>query len=209
MAALRRQPRPLHRGDRVYRQGESFRGIYLVQSGSLKSTVVNEDGHGWIAALHFPGEALGVDALDGGVHQQELRALETTSVCVLPARSLAGMAPRVRAAVFERVASLIASGNRTETMRWQLLCRVGAEERFASFLLSLSARMAAAGKDPELFDIHLSRKDIASYLGLAPETVSRLFRRFHDDGLIAAVRSQIRLCETAALATLAHGRLRA
>jgi CRP/FNR family transcriptional regulator, anaerobic regulatory protein len=77
----------------------------------------------------------------------------------------------------------------------QSFTREVAEQRLISFLLQLSARYAKRGLSPSHFMLPMSRKDIANYLGLTSETVSRLFTRFREQGLIAGRGHEVRLLD--------------
>jgi len=80
-----------------------------------------------------------------------------------------------------------------------LLGTMKAEERLAAFLLNLSQRFVARGFSPSEFHLRMTREEIGSYLGLSLETVSRLFSRFDDDGLIAVQQKHIRILDVAGL----------
>src|SRR5262249_37014328 len=83
-----------------------------------------------------------------------------------------------------------------------------ADERMAAFLISLSRRYAARGFSAKRFMLTMTRADIANYLRLAAESVSRVFRRFQDEGFIAVDRRDVELLNPAALEHLARSVLR-
>jgi CRP/FNR family transcriptional regulator len=76
-----------------------------------------------------------------------------------------------------------------------LLGTMRAEERLAAFLLNLSQRMTARGYSPSEFYLRMTREAIGSYLGLKLETVSRVFSRFHNEGLVAVQQKHIRILD--------------
>jgi CRP/FNR family transcriptional regulator len=80
----------------------------------------------------------------------------------------------------------------------------GAEERIAGFLLSLSSRMKARGHSETQLTLAMSRRDIANYLRLATETVSRVFSRFEEDGLVSVDRREVMLRDVDRLNKLGH-----
>ena len=83
-----------------------------------------------------------------------------------------------------------------------------ADERMAAFLISLSRRFAARGFSAKRFRLSMARTDIANYLRLAPETVSRVLSRFQDDGLLHVDRRDVELLQPAQLEELARSVLR-
>ncbi|MCR4297600.1 MAG: helix-turn-helix domain-containing protein, partial [Gallionella sp.] len=85
-----------------------------------------------------------------------------------------------------------------------LLGKKNAEERLATFLLTLSQRFAMRNYSATQFNLSMSRGDIGNYLGLAEETVCRILARFHEEGLIASERRRIVLNNLDRLSSIAH-----
>ena len=79
-----------------------------------------------------------------------------------------------------------------------------ADQRMAAFLVGLSRRLAARGFSPHRFQLTMARTDIGNYLRLAPETVSRVLRRFQQDGLLAIDRRDVDLLDPPRLEALAE-----
>jgi CRP/FNR family transcriptional regulator len=84
-----------------------------------------------------------------------------------------------------------------------LLGSMHAERRLAAFLLNLSRRLKRRGHSPTEFNLRMTRADIGSYLGLKLETVSRLFTRFHDSGMLEIRQKHVRLIDTDRLRAIA------
>ena len=84
-----------------------------------------------------------------------------------------------------------------------------ADERLAAFLLGIADRFAARGYSSRVFRLAMSRTDIANYLRLAPETVSRVLRRLQRERLIRVAGREVELLDRAALAALARNILHA
>jgi CRP/FNR family transcriptional regulator len=83
-----------------------------------------------------------------------------------------------------------------------LLGKASAEERLATFLVSLSQRFRARGFSGNEFNLSMSRHDIGNYLGLAVETVSRMFSKLQDDGVLTVHRKNIHIHDPARLRTM-------
>jgi len=194
----------LRRGDRLFRQGQPLVGLFAVRSGSVKNYVASEDGQEKVINFSLPGELLGLEAISVGVHRCDAVALETTSVCEIPFERLdevAGRIPSLRRQLLRLLSRELGDDQR----QLQLLGGSGADQRLATFLVDLSERFAARGFSPREFNLSMSRQDIAAYLGMAVETVSRLFSRFSDEGLVAVERKHITLLDIDGLALIAKG----
>jgi CRP/FNR family transcriptional regulator len=158
-----------------------------VRSGFFKSRVLLEDGRDQVSAFHMAGELLGLDGIGADQHTADVIALEDSEVCVIPYA-------RLEQPGLQRQLQRVMS---RELVRDQgvmmLLGTMRAEERLAAFLLNLSQRFSARGFAAHEFHLRMTREEIGSYLGLSLETVSRLFSRFHEDGLVAVQQKHIRI----------------
>ena len=195
--------RPLQPGEFAYRSGDPFRTLFAVRSGVVKTYLLEEDGDEHITGFHFPGELVGLDAIAEGTHSCFARALDTTSLCEIPfddLDDLAGKLLGLRKQLFRLMSEEIHKDERERRSQSQS----AADPRLASFLVDVSKRFARLGYSPYAFRLKISNQDLASYLGLAPETVSRLFRRFRDQGLVTAKSKQVQIHDLDALRRLAH-----
>ena len=175
----------LKRGESLYRLGSTFESLFAVRSGFFKSRVVLEDGRDQVTGFHMAGEILGMDGIGTDSHTADAIALEDSEVCLIPYVQLEEYGLQRQ---LQRVMS-------RELVRDQgvmmLLGTMRAEERLAAFLLNLSQRFLARGYASREFHLRMTRDEIGSYLGLSLETVSRLFSRFHDEGLIAVQQKHV------------------
>jgi CRP/FNR family transcriptional regulator len=185
-----RQRRPIQRSDHVYRPGDRLTSIYAVRSGSIKTYTLTNDGQEQITGFHLPGELLGLDAISEGSHPCAAKALETTSVCEIPFDQLETLASRIPS-LQHQLFRLMSRELQADEHFMMLLGKKASDERLASFLLGLSVRFRQRGYSPTEFNLSMSRNDIANYLGLAVETVSRLFSRFQGAGLIRVQRKLV------------------
>jgi CRP/FNR family transcriptional regulator len=195
--------RKLERGSYLFRAGAELKAIYAVRSGSLKTTLSTSDGAEQVTGFHLPGELLGLDGLGDDLHTCNAQALESTTVCELPYQefeALCGQIDGLRRQVMHLVGKEIAQDHRMLLA----LGKMAAEERLATFLLSLSRRYRLRGFSELEFNLTMPRHDLANYLGLAVETVSRLFSRMQDEGLLAVQRRSIQILDMDGLRRLAH-----
>lgn len=175
---------PLHRGESLLEPGDHFNAVYAVRSGSLKGIAVSSIGRKQVNGFHFPGEFLGFDAIANSLHRSGAVALETTSVCVLPFDRLSDLARESRN-VQDRLINLMSRELGTRDIANRSLATANAQKKVAGFLLNLGARHALCGYSHTDFHLSMSRQDIASYLGVAKETMSRVLTSFQEAGLVA------------------------
>lgn len=194
--------RPLERGAHLYRFGERFSAIYAVRSGSLKTYTSTEEGEEQVTGFHLPGELVGLDAINSWEHPCSARALETTSVCVLPFEQLENLAGHIPG-LQRQLLRLMSREIFADQQMLFAMARRSAEERLAILLLSFSNRFERRGLSPTRFRLSMARSELGNYLGLAPETMSRLFRRFSDQGWLKAEGREISLLDLPALRELA------
>ncbi len=196
--------RPLHRGDHLFRQGDKFRCLYVVKTGSIKTYAPSEDGGEQVLGFHLPGEMIGLDAIQAEQHCCSAKVLETTAVCELPFDRLEELTSAIPA-LQHQMYCLLSKEIGSETEMLLLLGKKTAEERLAAFLVGLSERFKRRGFSATDFNLSMSRHEIGNYLGLAVETVSRLFTRFQEEGLLRVERKHIELTDVNRLQAIVEG----
>lgn len=195
---------PLHAGDHIFREGDPFEAIAAVRAGTVKTYVVDRDGHEHVLGFHLPGEVIGLNAIDGDHYPCNAVALDTVTLCRFSFPKIAVLAtrlPGLQQQLFRLLSRDIGNA------MW-LSGDWTADQRVAAFLIGLSRRLAARGFSSDRFQLTMARTDIANYLRLAPETVSRVLRRFQRDGLVQVDRREIELPGREPLETLAAPILR-
>jgi len=194
--------RPISKGQILFRMGSVFTSVYAVRTGSLKTVLLSDDGTEQVTGFALAGELLGLDALNKGIHPVSAVALESTSVCEIPfdkLDALTGQLPSLRQHVMRTMSREIAS----DESLLALLGQRSAEQRLATFLLSLSMRFKARGLLADRFGLTMSRADIANHLGLTQETISRLFTQFRKQGLLEIRTRDLHLRDMDALHRIA------
>ncbi|HET6629794.1 MAG TPA: helix-turn-helix domain-containing protein [Woeseiaceae bacterium] len=196
-----RRRRPLQRGEMLYVAGRPAHSVYALRCGSIKSFVVDPEGEEVVQAFYLPGEVLGLEGLVGDRHDHFAVALEPTLYCEIPAHALAELVPRHLP--LQRQLMRIVNRQLGESRRQSFIySRREARLRLATFLLELARRRAARRLSSTRFRLSMDRRDIASYLGLTLETVSRGFSRLQSEGLIESRGKAITLLQPRSLAAL-------
>ncbi len=198
-----RHAAPLRRGQTLFRTGERMRAVYSVRAGSVRSYYLTEDGREKVIAFHLPGEVLGFDGFETRKYRCTAEALETSAICELPVNELQALADRIPD-LNHQLYRLMGAEIGRDQKTLLLLTDKNALERLAGFLLDLGERFASHGLSGQEFHLSMSRQNIANYLGLTIETVSRSFTQLQRKGLIAVRRRHIRIRDRERLGTLAR-----
>lgn len=194
--------RPMSRGECLYHAGAPFRSVYVVRTGSIKTYTIDEEGREQITGFRMPGELIGLDAVATDVHGSTAEALESASVCEIPYGQLVELAATVPNLV-RQVMRHMSREILNDEEHLNLLGKKGAEERLAALLVGFAGRFQARGYANDSFNLSMSRADMGSYLGLALETVSRLFTRFQEQGLIDVDRRFVHIHDIQSLERIA------
>jgi CRP/FNR family transcriptional regulator, anaerobic regulatory protein len=201
--ALVRRRRPLLRGDALFQVGGALRSLYVAREGAFKTTALAEDGSVQVIGFHLPGELMGLDALGSGTHRCDAEALEPAEVCEVPMADLGRVAAQVPS-LQQQLLRIIGQSMGRDQDHLEMMGRRHANERVALFLHNLSERLGRLEGSGDHITLPMSREDIASYLGLVIETVSRTFSRLQDDCIIAVRGRKLQILDRARLDRLAH-----
>ena len=192
------RPTPLSRGGYLFQAGDQFESLYVVRSGSIKTYTVDATGTEQITGFYLPGELFGLSSINETAQNTTAQALERTSLCILPYHDLDGLCETVPS-LARQIMKVMSNEIRDDHALLTLVSKKRAESRLATFLLSISTRLKKRKLPDEEFQLSMSRSDIGNYLGLAEETVSRMFTRFQEDGVIRVNRKQVALLDKVAL----------
>ncbi len=193
--------RRVKRGDALFNAGDEFNAVYSVRSGFYKSSVLDGEGREQVTGFYMGGELLGMDGIGAGHYNGAAIALEDSEVCVMPF-SLIEELSRELPTLQRRLHSVLSREIVRDHGVMMLLGSMRAEERLAAFLLNLSRRFVRRGYSPSEFHLRMTREEMGSYLGLKLETVSRLFSRFQEEGLIEVQQKHVRILDSEGLEAL-------
>ncbi|MDQ4426485.1 MULTISPECIES: fumarate/nitrate reduction transcriptional regulator Fnr [unclassified Thalassolituus] len=197
-----RRGRPIQKGQLLFQQGTEFQSVFAVRTGALKTYTLASNGEEQITGFHLASELIGLSGYNAGTYPLTAKALETTTVCEIPLQQLEQLAdelPDLRRQLMTTMGTEI----RHDQNMMLLLSKKNAEERVASFLLDISQRYQRRGFSATHFRLPMSRVDISNYLGLAVETISRVFTRFQKNELIETQGKEIILKDSDTLFDLA------
>ncbi len=186
--------RVIHTGDMLFKQGSENHSIYAVRSGSVKTFTILESGEEQVLGFHLPGEIVGLAGLDQSIHHCSSKALETSSICELPLDQLDVISMQIPS-LQKQLLKLVSREISQDHKMLLLLAKKNSDQRVATFILSLSGRFKRRGLSSESFILSMSRQDIANYLGLAVETVSRILTKLNDENVLAVTRRAIEITD--------------
>jgi CRP/FNR family transcriptional regulator, anaerobic regulatory protein len=199
---LRRQP--VARGETLFRSGEPFHSFFAVKSGSFKTVTAPPQGEEKVIGFHFAGEMVGTDGIAGDAYTCTARAMESSLVCELRHEQLK-QSGCSEMEMQERIISILGQEVAFSHRLNASLIRQSSEQRLAAFILSVSSRKNDRGLSGADFRLSMSRSDIASYLGLASETVSRTLMKLQKLGMIKIRNKHVQMLRPDALEALANG----
>ena len=195
---------PLHAGEHVFREGDPFTAIAAVRTGTVKTYHIDRDGHEQVLGFHLPGEVIGLNAIHDDRYPCNAVALDTVMLCRFSFPMMATLAsrmPGLQRHLFQLLSQDIGKAS-------LLAGSFTADERLAAFIVMLSRRFAERGFSPTRMRLTMARTDIANYLRLAPETVSRVLRRLQDEGVLKVDRRDMEILRPEVMVDLAHHVLR-
>ena len=192
LTTIVKKKRPLETDGFLYWQGDECQSLFVVKSGSFRSFKTDVNGNEQTISFHLPGELMGLEALNHKSFTCSTVALENSSVCELALSRLSDLCsklPNLQMQILRILGKEIASGHDQIV----LLGHHSAKERMAIFLLSLSCRYGALGFSGTEFNLSMPRHDIANFLGLTAETVSRQLADLGKLGAITVKQRSVRI----------------
>lgn len=198
--------RPLQRNQRIYETGDKFGSIYAVRSGAIKVFNIDESGDEQVIGFYLAGEIFGLDAIHEQIHESSAKALETSAICEIPFQKVEELSlkiPNLQNHIYKMLSKEIHADQQLQL----LLSKKTAEEKIGTFLLNLSARYHLRKLSPNSFRLPMARTDIGNYLGLAVETVSRVFTRLQKNDVLKVDGKEVSIINHQELCRIAHADL--
>lgn len=190
--------------EHVFCEGDPATHVYQIEAGHVCVYKTMPDGRRQVMEFGYPGDIIGLGSM--GEHAVNAQATAKTRVRCIPLGALHELARQdfqLSLKLYEAVSrELIAARELVFTVSQR-----SAAERVAALLVALARRNALRGENPNEIVLPMTRTDIADYLGLTIETVSRTFTKFRAQGLIDLEQSiLVTICDLEALADLAEGK---
>lgn len=179
--------RVIEKRELIFKQGVPFSHLFAVKSGAFKTFSIDSYGNIDINGFYLPGELIGFDCISSKKYVISCVALASSTICEIPFEKALTLASKLPPLQRQLICLM------SQKMKSDLSQRINnsAEQRVAAFLLNLSKRYENSGFARETFCLLMSREDIGSYLGLAAETISRLFTQMQQKEIIKVEQRNI------------------
>ncbi len=185
-------PKPLQKSETLFYAGEKLSSIYAIRKGTVKTFNITQDGEEQITGFHQAGELLGIDALARKKHNSFATALECTEVCAMPYETLDQLATEIPQLHSKLMSVMSQEISRQYDLMMNLNQRT-ADQKLAGFLINLGLNNSnQSGSD---INLNMTRSEIGNYLGLALETVSRIFSKFKQQEVISLNCKKVRILD--------------
>jgi CRP/FNR family transcriptional regulator, anaerobic regulatory protein len=184
--------RKVRAGQALLVDREAAKALYVVRTGAFKSVALDSDGVSQIVGFPLRGDLIGADGLSDGKFSTSVFALEDSEVVVLTMHRLAELSaryPGFEQLIYRCMARALV---REQDQVWALGSQC-ASARLAQFLLRQSAHHAAAGFSPKRFVLRMTRTDLANFLGLTVETVSRTLSTMRSVGVLSINQRELEI----------------
>ena len=195
--------RIFHANEYIIHKGESQRYLYAIHSGCCKSYFVDTKGREHVNNFYYPGDIIGLESLFSHRYLVNVVAMDTSNICYINLnhfKSIINEVPDVR----EQLLNIFSQ------QLWQAYSMKGsfkAKELVVQFLINISVHSRLLGQSGSEFTLPMGRQDIANFLGLSSETVSRVITSLKQDKIINVNRHSIELCDIPRLNEIAANSL--
>ena len=173
--------RRLQADEVLVEEGEPRRRVYSLTDGMLRLSIALPDGRRQITGFLLPGDYLGL--ADDETYSATVEAVTPSALCSFPVREMEALVdshPKLKDRLFRFTRAALRQARENQL----ILGRLAPVEKLAAFLLALSRRLEEHKLPANPIPLAMTRTDIADYLGLTVETVSRSFTKLRNSGLI-------------------------
>ena len=198
-SSFARKKKILQPGEYLCRAGDKVVNLFALRSGTCKVYEISAGGNEKVTGFCFPGDLVALESIPYEKHNFSVVALSTVCICVLPLKALLALADK-KPTLLHRLLTLASYKMHNDSCTH---LSDSAEQRLAAFLLNLSLRYQRRYCSPTKINLPMSRGDIASMLGLAAETISRLLKNFEHKEVIAVSRGHIDIVDLQKLKQIA------
>lgn len=188
----------------LFKEGQPLQDIYSVCSGTFKLTKRNQLNEEKVIGFRFPGELIGEDALHLKVYSHDAQSIGEGSVCKINVEKLMSCSQAIPKLQLSLVELLTRQSYVSQKQFESLISKKSAESLVAAFLLNVARRKSHDEEQPNIVNLSMSRDNIANFLGLRRETLSRIFGKLQKEQLITQSTKQVLFIDYDGLFNLAN-----
>lgn len=192
--------RLLKKGEHLCYQGQKSESLYIVRSGMLKSYVTKPNGEEYVMGFHLPPDLFGFEGMDEADGSMSIVALDQTNICSISPEKMQHLiqqSPSLNMQLLRMVSRRIHQDN-------VALLRSNAHQRVAAFLLQLAARHHQLGFSHNALNLLMTHQDMANYLRMTANTISRIFHEWQQKRLIEIQKHVIYLLDISHIQLIAE-----
>lgn len=174
------------KGQLLFAQGQAFDALYILCDGAAKATNVSSEGE-HVIEFFYPGDVIGLSGFGQNQYSESVKLLKNSRVCRIDKDTADFFNdPILNEALIKTLTKSLTKRQHEAALNHQL----ESEERLYQFLKE-QQRRSASSIDATIFTLSMPRMDIANYLGVAVETLSRLMANLNERGVISAKNREI------------------
>ena len=177
----------IEKNQTVFEAGATFQNLFTVHSGIFKSVYLTQQGDERIVDLFIPGQVMGFDGIHAGKYKTTVKSVSSGSYCVIPFYPLQELAMKHRD-IQNRVMKMMSE----KIIQYEIThSQYNAKQKLVSFVKDVSDLYFSRGFSASQFPFQVSQRDLANYLGLAEETLSRTFTKLKKNEILSLADHQI------------------
>ena len=179
---------PLDPGEVIYRHGDEFRYLYIVQSGVVRTETETIEGRLNVTGFYMPGDLFGLEGIGSDCMPGRAVANNQSRICEITYSELLAECeknPKLQQAFIARLGQRI----KTDEYKWRIIRNESASHRLFYFLVDLKKRQLHMNKDSSIVELPVEKQYISNFLGLTPESFSRTLRKLEEKGLVEKISS--------------------
>ncbi|WP_038126258.1 fumarate/nitrate reduction transcriptional regulator Fnr [Thiomicrorhabdus sp. Milos-T2] len=181
---------PLKKNQHLYETGQQFSSIYAIRAGVIKLYSYSDHGEEIVHGFYLPGDVVGFDGLVDKQYLYNAIALDTTSICNLPFDELSELSLKIPN-LNQQLLTVMSKKMQEGRMHSELLVKRNADQRVAQFVWNMANRYKNRGYGYDEFRLSILHRDVALYLGLTPETVSRILAKFNAEKIVSWKKKEV------------------
>ncbi len=193
---------PLKKNQHLFMTGDKFTALYVIRAGVIKLYSFSGNGEEIIHGFYLSGDVIGIDALQSDVHAFNAIAIDTVSVCNFPYAQLCDLSMQIKT-LNHKIFSAMSKEVNECRLHSELLTKRNADQRVTKFIWHMVERHAGRGYASDEFRLGILHRDVALYLGLTPETVSRILAKLHADNVVTWKKKELIIHNVKMLQSLA------